>query len=210
MIPDLKDKKMNVESMAEKALGDEKILSELLGNLKIKDETVRYNSSKVLNLLSQKNPDVLYPQWDYFVELLLSDHTYWKLSVIPVIANLTGVDTKNKFNAVFDSYFGLLNDKSMITAVWIAANSGKIARAKPELQARITDTLLHIDKTHHDPERKDLIKGGAIESFAEYFEDAKDQKKILEFVKKQLDCKSPKTRKLAKDFLMKWSSEEKK
>ena len=189
---------------------DEKILSELLDNLKIKDETIRYNSSKVLNLLSQKNPGVLYPQWDYFVELLLSDHTYWKLSVIPVIANLTGVDTENKFNAVFDKYFGLLNDKSMITAVWIAANSGKIARAKPELQTRITDTLLTIDRTHHDPERKDLIKGGAIESFDEYFEETKDKKKILEFVREQLECMSPKTKKLAKDFLVKWSSEDKK
>lgn len=204
MILDLNDKNMNVENMAEKALGNERILSELLDNLKIKEETVRYNSSKVLNLISLKNPEVLYPQWDYFVELLLSGHTYWKLSVIPVIANLTGVDTENKFDDVFDKFFGLLNDKSMITAAWIAANSGKIAKAKPDLQTRITGTLLSIDMTHHDPERKDLIKGSAIESFEEYFEQAIDKKKILEFVKKQLECKSPKTRKLAKDFLEKW------
>ena len=207
MIPDLKDKNMNVANMAEKALGDERILSELLNNLKIKDETVRYNSSKALNFISQKNPEVLYPQWDYFVELLLSDHTYWKLSVIPVIANLTGVDTENKFEDVFDEFFGLLDDKSMITAAWITANSGKIAKAKPDLRTRITSTLLSIDRTHHDPERKDLIKAGAIESFEEYFEEAVDKKKILEFVKKQLECKSPKTRKSAKDFLMKWGSE---
>ncbi|MGD2245838.1 MAG: hypothetical protein PVI11_04740 [Candidatus Aminicenantes bacterium] len=207
MIPELKDKKMNVESMAEKALEDEKILSELLDNLKIKDETVRYNSSKVLNLISQKNPGVLYPHWDYFVRLLLSDHTYWKLSVIPVIANLTGIDTQNKFKDVFDKYFGLLNDKSMITAVWIAANSGRIAKAKPDLQTRITDTLLRIDETHHDPERIDLIKGGAIESFDEYFEETQDKKKILEFVRKQKECKSPKTRKIALKFLEKWTYE---
>jgi len=207
MTPDLKDKNMNVENMAEKALGDERILSELLDNLRIREETVRHNSSKVLNLISQKNPDVLYLQWDYFVELLLSDHTYWKLSVIPVIANLTGVDTENKFEDVLDKFFGLLNDKSMITAAWIAANSGKIAKAKPDLQSRITNTLLSIDRTHHDPERKDLIKAGAIESFEEYFEEAIDKKRILKFVKKQLECKSPKTRKLAKDFLMKWGSE---
>ena len=31
-----------------------------------------------------------------------------------------------------------------------------------------------------------------------------DEKKILEFVKKQLNAKSPKTRKLAKEFLEKW------
>jgi hypothetical protein len=207
MLPDLNDKNMNVEVMAKEALKDEKKLSELLDNLKTKNETVRYNSSKVLNLLSEKNPEVLYPKWDYFVELLRADHTYWKLSVIPIIANLVRIDLENKFEAIYEKFFGLLNDRSVIPAAWIAANSGKIAKAKPRLQARVTNELLSIDRTHHDPERKDLIKAGAIESFAEYYEEAADKKKILEFVKKQLECKSPKTRKIAKEFLEKWSSE---
>ena len=154
--------------------------------------------------MSTKNPEVLYPKWDYFVELLSSDHTYWKLSVIPILANLARVDTENKFEEIFERYFGLLNDRSVIPAAWVAANSGRIARFKPGLQRRITDRLLSIDQTHHDPERKDLIKSGAIESFAEYFGESKDQKKILEFVKKQEECKSPKTRKLARAFLEKW------
>ena len=104
MLPDLNDKNMNVETMAKEALKDKKILSELLANLKTKNETVRYNSSKVLNLLSEKNPEVLYPQWDYFVELLSSDHTYWKLSVIPLLANLTRIDTENKFERIFEKF----------------------------------------------------------------------------------------------------------
>jgi len=204
MLPDLNDKNMNVETMAKEALKDEKILFELLGNLKIKNETVRYNSSKVLNLLSEKNPEVLYPKWDYFVELLSTDHTYWKLSVIPLLANLARIDKKNKLDAVFEKFFGLLNDRSIIPAIWIAANSGKIAKAKPKLQTRITDELLNVDQTHHHPERRDLIKAGAIESFAEYYEEAADKKKILEFVRNQLECRSPKTRKIAKEFLIKW------
>jgi hypothetical protein len=193
--------------MAKKAAKDDSILSELLDNLKTKNETVRYNSSKVLNLLSEENPEVLYPRWDVFVELLVSDHTYWKLSVIPLLANLTRIDAENKFDRIFDEYFSLLDDKSMIPAVWIAANSGKIAKAKLELQTRITKKLLTIDQTHHHPERRDLIKGSAIESFDEYFEEAKDQKEILEFAQKQLNCKSPKTVKIAKDFVKKWGSE---
>jgi hypothetical protein len=207
MQPDLSDKNMNVENMAKKALKEEGILSELIENLTTKNETVRYNSSKALNLLSEKNPEVLYSKWDDFVELLNSDHTYWKLSVIPLIANLTRIDKENKFERIFDDYYRLLDDKSMIPAVWIAANSGKIAKAKPELRTRITKKLLTIDQTHHHPERRDLIKGGAIESFDEYFKEAVDKKKILEFVKKQLNSKSPKTRKIAKEFLTKWGDE---
>jgi hypothetical protein len=33
------------------------------------------------------------------------------------------------------------------------------------------------------------------------------QRRILEFVKKQLNSKSPKTRKIAKEFLAKWGDE---
>jgi hypothetical protein len=207
MMPELNDKKMDVETMAKKAVKDDGILSELLDNLKTKKETVRYNCSKVLNFISEENPEVLYPRWDVFVELLTSDHTYWKLSVIPLLANLTRIDAENKFDRIFDKYFSLLNDKSMIPAVWIAANSCKIAKAKPELQTRITKKLLTIDRTHHHPERKDLIKGSAIESFDEYFEEANNQKEILEFAQKQLNSKSPKTVKIAKKFVKKWGSE---
>lgn len=207
MLPDLNDKDMNVESMAKKALKEEAILSELIDNLTTKNETVRYNCSKTLNLLSKEHPEVLYSKWDFFVELLNSDHTYWKLSVIPLIANLTRIDTENKFERIFDEYYSLLDDKSMIPAAWVADYSGKIARAKPELQTRITDKLLSIDETHHHPERRDLIKAGALESFDEYYEETVDKKKILEFVKKQLECKSPKTRKIAKEFLEKWCAE---
>ena len=207
MLPDLSDKNMDVESMAKKALKEEGILSNLIDNLTTKNETIRYNCSKTLNLLSEEHPEVLYSKWDFFVELLNSGHTYWKLSVIPLIATLTRIDTENKFEEIFEMFFGLLNDKSMIPAVWIAANSGKIAKAKPELQTRITKKLLTIDQTHHHPERRDLIKGGAIESFDEYFKEAVDKKKILEFVKKQLNSKSPKTRKIAKEFLTKWGDE---
>ncbi len=174
MQPDLNDKNMNVENMASKALKKEGVLSNLIDNLTTKNETVRYNCSKTLNLLSEEHPEVLYPKLDFFVELLNSDHTYWKLSVIPIIANLTRIDTENKFERIFDEYYRLLEDKSMIPAAWIADYSGRIARAKPELQTRITEKLLSIDKTHHHPERRDLIKAGAIESFDEYFEEAKD------------------------------------
>ncbi len=203
MQPDLNDKNMNVENMANKALKEEGVLSILIDNLTTKNETVRYNCSKTLNLLSEEHPEVLYPKWDFFVELLNSDHTYWKLSVIPLLANLTRIDTENKFEKIFDEYYGLLDDKSMIPAAWIADYSGRIARAKPGLQTRITEKLLSIDKTHHHPERRDLIKAGAIESFDEYFEETKDQKRILKFVKKQLNCMSPKTVKKAADFLKK-------
>lgn len=198
MLSELSEKSANVESVAEKALMDERVLSELLEGILCKKETIRFNSFKVLLFLSEKHPKVIYPNWDFFAGLLDSDNTYLKFIAIHIIANLVKVDTKNKFEKIFTKYYNLLND-SVVVAGHVTANSGKIARAKPKLQIKITNKLLNIDKTNQ--KHKDLIKAGAIESFSQYFEKAKDKKKMIEFVRAQLNCKSPKTRKIAERFL---------
>jgi hypothetical protein len=201
MLSNLDDKNVNIESVANKALKDEEVLSELLGNLKIKKETVRFNSFNALLLITEKHPGALYPKWDFFADMLDSDNTYRKFIAVHLIANLTKIDTENKFEKIFDEYYNLLND-SVIVAGHITALSGKIAKAKPKLQLKITNKLLNIDKTNQ--KHKDLIKAGAIESFSEYFEETKNKERIIGFVNAQLNCESPKTRKIAKQFLKKW------
>ncbi len=200
VLSDLGRKKVDVENVAKKALEDEGVLSEVLKGILSKKDTLRYNSFKVLRLISEKHPEALYSKWDFFADLIDSDNTYHKSIAVNIIPNLTRVDTESKFEKIFDKYYDLLND-SVIVAGHLAANSGKIAKAKPELQTKITNKLLNIDQTTQ--KHKDLVKAGAIEAFSEYFEEAKNKKKILEFVKEQLNCKSPKTRKKAKEFLKK-------
>lgn len=197
----LNNKSIDIKAVAKKALKDDKLLGELLDNLWSKNETIRYNSHKVLCLISQEHPRILYPQWDYFAQFLKSDNTYHKLSAIHILANLIKADTRGKFEKMFDRFYRLLDDKSFITAAYLAGASGKIARAKPKLQAKITNRLLSIDKTHHQQERKDLVKASIIEAFEEYFDQTRNKKRILEFVEKQLSCESPKTRKTAKEFM---------
>jgi len=204
MIPELSDKNANIKQLSEKALENEGLLIELLSGLKSKEETFRYNCSRILLLISETHGEVLYPEWDYFVELLNSEHTYWKMSALRIIANLVRLDKENKFDKIFDRYYSILDEEKTSLAAHIAVNSGKIAKAKPALQTRVTERLLNIDKTHSG-KQKDLIKGYAIEAFSEYFEEVTNKDKILEFIKNQQNSKSPKTRKLAEEFLKKWS-----
>lgn len=204
VLSDLGKENVGVESLAKKALKDEKVLSELLEGLKSSKDKIRYSSFKVLLFISEEHPEVLYPHWDEFVEKLSSDNSYHKYQGIFIIANLTRADKENKFEKIFNKYSNLLDDESFIVAANLAGNLGKIAKAKPKLQTEITNKLLSIDKTHFIQERKDLMKSGAIESFNEYFEEAENKNKIIEFVKEQLNSKSPKTRRKAKEFLKKW------
>jgi len=201
MLAELNRKDADIEAIAKKALKDDGLQGEMLENLGSKNETIRYNSHKVLLLLAQEHPETLYPKWDYFVQFLDSENTYHKLSAIEILASLTCADAANKFEKIFSRFYALMNDKSFITAGYLARASGTIAKAKPKLQTKITNRLLNIDKTHHDPERRDLVKASAIEALAEYFDRAKNKKRIVDFVKEQLNSKSPKTRKVARDFL---------
>jgi hypothetical protein len=204
MLLDLNKKNINIESVAKRTLKDKKLLSELLENILSKKETLRFNSYNVLLLISQKHPEVLYPEWDFFAKLLSSNNTYHKYIAIYIIANLTRIDSKNKFEKMFKKYYDLLDDESVIPPSHVAGNSGKIVKTKPKLQSKITNKLLSIERTHHPRERKDLIKSYVIEAFDQYFEEAKNKKRIVEFVKKQLKAKSPKTKKVAIRFLKKW------
>jgi hypothetical protein len=198
---DLNSKNANIEAAAKKAIMNEEFRSELFDNLRSKNETVRYNSHKVLLRVSEEQPELLYSSWDYLAEFLDSDNTYHKLSAVQLLANLTKADKDGKFEKLFNKFYSLLDDKSFITAAYVAQASGTIANAKPALQTKITNRLLNIDKTHHEQERKDLAKASVIEAFAQYYQQVKSKKKILEFVEQQLDCQSPKTRKRAKEFL---------
>ena len=201
----LNKKDFEPESLNKKAIENPEILAELINNLIAKNETIRYNSHKVLLIISQNKPEVLYSHWDFFVDLLKSKNNFHKVIGIQILANLTKIDTKNKFEEIFDIYCNLLDAKSVMTAGHLAANLGTIAKVKPNLRDKLTNVLLNIDKTHHEISRKDLIKAYVIESFNEYFNKIENKEEIIKFVEAQLDCKSPKTRKAAEKFLKKYN-----
>jgi hypothetical protein len=194
------------KELAKKAVEDKGLFAELLQRILSKDDRTRYTSFKALMFISEERPELLYPHWNYFANMLDSENTHSKYIAIYLIASLTRVDTESKFEKIFDRYYRLLDDKSIIPSAHVARNSGKIVKAKPELQAKITGKLLSIDGTHHKLSHKELIKSEAIEAFDEYFGEAKDRKKIMAFVKEQLKSKSPKARKNASEFLKRWSS----
>jgi hypothetical protein len=180
-------------------------LSQLLEDVFSKKDEIRSNSFNILISISEKQPEVLYPKWDFFANLLDSHNHYQRYIAINILANLVRIDSKNKFEITFDKYFNNLSGDRAMVAGQAALNSGKIAKTKPNLQTKITNMLLEIEKIHQG-KQIDLIKAYVIEAFNEYFEKSSDKNKILDFVSAQLESKSPKTRKLAKQFLRKWSN----
>jgi hypothetical protein len=188
-----------VRILAETPVQNQKISEALEGILSKKDE-IRSNSFKVLMQVSEEQPEKLYPKFDYLANLLGSDNHYQRNISINLLANLAVVDTENKFENIFDKYFRNIDGDRTMVAGQAALNSGKIAKAKPSIQTKITKRLLNIEKTHKG-KQIELIKAYVIEAFDKYFAESSDKNEILDFVKAQLGSKSPKTRKLAKKFL---------
>ena len=187
--------------MAEKVVEDERISEALEGILSKKDE-IRSNSFKVLMHVSEEQPEILYPKYDYLANLLDSDNHFHRYMSINILANLAVIDKENKFEKIFDNYFSNIDGDRTMVAGQAALNSGKIAKATLSIQTKITKRLLNIEKTHKG-KQIDLIKAYVIEAFNKYFAESSDKNEILDFVKAQLDSKSPKTRKLSKEFLKK-------
>jgi hypothetical protein len=204
MLPDLNTKDVDIESLAQQALADPQVFSELLSGLSDKQERVGYNCLLALLLLGEEHPELLYPHWDLFVELLRKENTYFKLRGANLIATCVAADSGDRFEDLLDEYYSLLDGSGVITATYIARNSGRIALAKPALESRITGRLLAIDETSHPEERKDLIKAYALGSFQEYFELSERKEEILDFARAQLESQSPKSLKAAKEFLKTW------
>ncbi len=200
----IEKKIVTAESLAKRAAKDRKLISEIIEGLSSDKPQIKYKCGKALMILSKENPKLIYPNWDRFVMLLESENTFMKSIGITIIANLIVVDAKKKFDNIFDRFFGLLDDESMITAASIADHSGLIGKAKPKLQTKISNRLMNIDKTHHSFECKNIIKGKAILSFDKFFEETRNKKKILEFVKGELENTRPATKKKAENFIKKW------
>jgi hypothetical protein len=165
---------------------------------------IKYGSAKVLRIIGERSPQALYPKWNFFAKMLDSTNTFLKCDGVFILGHLTRVDSENKIQHLFDKLYSLLDDESMITAANLIGVSAIIAKAKPELQTRITNKLLSIDGTHHGSECKNVLKGHAIVALETYFEDAKDKKRILDFMRAELKNTRPSTRGKAEKFLKKW------
>jgi len=199
---------MDPQQMADQALRSERGLNDLLNGIspKTQKSVIREGSSKAVLLLSEQHPEILLPHWAHFTKLLRSDNGFSKYVAIHVIANLVTAGDEGRFEKTFNTFYKLLDDESVMVASHVAGVSGQIAKAKPALQSKITHRLLDIDKTHFAADRRALIISYAMTSFDQYFADAdaRDQERILAFAHQQLECGSPKTRKLAKDFVTTW------
>ena len=211
MTPDLwqqlVEKAITKEQLQKMIESDFGLLPLAIGGVSSSRAALKYGCASVLVNLSEKYPEELYSHMDFFVSLLESKYRVLIWNGLAAIANLCAVDMDEKFDAIFDRYYGFLDDNYMVTVVSVVGNSGKIALAKPYLVLRITSELLRTGKLrgtqHLTEECKRVIAEKAIETFDVYFDmvGSEERAKVLSFVKKNKDSHRESLRKEAEAFL---------
>lgn len=204
IMEELEKEDFEPENFVEKVTENKNLLDKLFEGVSSKKEIYRYNSFQVLLLLSEKRPEMLYPNWEFFLDLLSKENNYHKIIGIKIIANLSQIDKENKFEPIYDKYTDLMKSESIMTVRTLVENFGKIAKAKPDLTKKITNTLINVEKECSDFQQRELIKADVIKSLNIYFEQIENQKEVISYVKNQLKSDSPKTRKMANSFLKKY------
>lgn len=196
--------KIKPDNLVNDVLETPELIPELLKGLSSENARVKFGSAKILRLVSTQKPEVLYPHFNFFVNLLDTDNNIIKWNAIDVIANLAPVDSDKKLDKLFKKFYGLMNEGSLITAGHVMAGSATIVKAKPYLEEQITKEILKIDKIPLPTEEcRNILKGHAIKAFELYFEYIKNKDSILPFVKSQLKNTRNATKTKAEKFLKK-------
>ena len=146
LVDELNQKEDHSKGIAEKAMNNHQLISVLLNFVSSDITRVKFRSIKVLNIVSGRNPEILYPHVDFFIELLDNVNKVILWNAMDILANLSTVDSQKKMEDIFEKFYGFLSDESMITAGHVVDNSWKIAKSKHEYENRITGKLLELEE----------------------------------------------------------------
>ncbi len=190
------------EKIAERIMRSPGLLPEVLGGLDSERAAVRYGCLGVLRILSEKEPHLLYPRMDLFIGLLDHENRILRWGATFIIANLTRVDTKRKFEKIFDRYFAPISGPVLVTAANVIGGAATIALAKPKLADRIARQILKVEKARYrTAECRRVALGQAVASFDAFFDRIRRKGPVVALVRRQLRSPRRPTKKKAERFL---------
>lgn len=210
IIEEISKKGSDKEKITKEVIKSPELIPQLFEGLNNSRGSIRLGCEKIIRLISEQQPELIYPYFDIFTKLLDSENNILKWGAIITISNLVSVDSKNKFDKIFKKYFSLISEKTMITAANTIKNSWKIALAKPNLTEKISKEILKAEKARYEnkgqlsPECSRIVYGHAIDSFDKFYGKIRDKRPVTDFIKRQLNNTRKAVAKKADKFLHKY------
>lgn len=183
---------------------DRVLLLKTMDYLKHPKSKVRYAAAKTLLLLSEQIPEMIYPHFDFYCQMMNNKNQILTWIGIDITANLAAVDYKKHLNEeILHKLFMFLRSSSMITAGHAIDGLQKIAVAKPELTDQIEKELIIANQVKRNSECMNITTGHLVDAFSKIFEQCHGKKEIVEMVLQALNNTRSGTRRKAEKFLKK-------
>lgn len=202
----------DIGSVADQLVKNRRQIPVLVEALQVEKSSKKYAYEKALRRVSEIRPELLFPHFDVFIRMLDNENSFLKWGAIMTVANLTAVDTENRFEDIFRKYYAPISGPVMVTAANVIGSSVNIVRAKPELADPVVKEILKVEKARYlnkaepSPECRNVAIGHAIDAFDQFYDRIGSKNKVLNFVKRQLgNTRKPVARK-AERFVRKHSS----
>jgi hypothetical protein len=179
--------------LADQLIEDGESIPNLIDALRVETSSKKFSYEKVLRLISEKRPRLIYPFFDYFCGLLDHENNFLKWGAVRTLANLTAADSERQFEAIFRKYFAPITGPAMITAANIISGSVVIAGFKPALINEIVREILRVEhaefliKGRSSPECRNVAIGHAIHAFDKLYDQISNKTEVTQFVKRQLE-----------------------
>jgi hypothetical protein len=178
------------------------LIEEVLAGVGAKRAGVKFGASKALRILSERVPELLYPHFDFFAEMLGHDNHILKWNATLTLANLARVDREGKIEAILERYLDLLSGPNMITAANAMRGLAIIGVAKPHLVTRIVPRIMRVEGAEYaTPECRNVALGHALRALEELVRLLPDRRGVRLFAARQLGNPRAATSTKARRFL---------
>ncbi len=206
ILSEIAHENVDVDKYAIMTVEDSKLRAEII-QLMLNDHKIMiyYHSYYIINRASQKKPELFYKYWDDFASWINHENSYHRDFGLTLIANLTSVDNENKFPSILNGYLKCINDPKFMTSRHCIQNTSMILKNKKEYREVIINILLDIDNLcDYTKKQLALLKSDIIVVLDTVYTEIKDKNEINKFLNDQLTSISPKTKKLAREFISKY------
>lgn len=184
LLTDIQDKSLDKKGIAEHVAEEPSHIPDLITALEDKKARIRYGCAKILHLLSETHPDLLYPYFDSFTSLLKNENNIIRAEALYVLSQLALVDTDNRIEAVLEDYLAPIKGPVLMVAANAIQGGARIALAKPECAGRIADAILAVPEASYKTEECVQVASGeaimALDAFTQLVIDIRPIRKFIQ------------------------------
>jgi hypothetical protein len=147
---------------------------------------VKYACAKQCVALAKDNPEILYPDLDFFANFLESTNQVLKWNALQTIGYLSKIDDKKEIDAILPKIISMLNSGSLITASNAAMCLTEIAKNKPYLRSKIFGELIKVeDYKYKTPECTNVVIGNVIKALVPFAKELSKYRNVMNFINRQ-------------------------